>query len=109
MCIRDRDGVTAKSNNGEDLTDKIEIKENEVNPNEQGKYKVTYYVKDNDNKEATKTISITVQKGEEVVNTLPIINAENKTIELGNKFNELDGIKAIDEEDGDITYLLYTS
>ena len=91
------DGVTAKSNNGEDLTDKIEIKENEVNPNEQGKYKVTYYVKDNDNKEATKTISITVQKGEEVVNTLPIINAENKTIELGNKFNELDGIKAIDE------------
>ena len=30
----------------------IEIKENEVNPNEQGKYKVTYYVKDNDNKEA---------------------------------------------------------
>ena len=97
------DGVTAKSNNGEDLTDKIEIKENEVNPNEQGKYKVTYYVKDNDNKEATKTISITVQKGEEVVNTLPIINAENKTIELGNKFNELDGIKAIDEEDGDIT------
>ena len=97
------DGVTAKSNNGEDLTDKIEIKENEVNPNEQGKYKVTYYVKDNDNKEATKTISITVQKGEEVVNTLPIINAENKTIELGNKFNELDGIKSIAEEDGDIT------
>ena len=97
------EGVTAKSNSGEDLTDKIEIKENKVNPNEQGKYTITYYVKDSDNKETTKTITITVQKGEEVVNTLPVINAENKVINLGSKFNELDGITATDEEDGDIT------
>lgn len=97
------EGVTAKSSSGEDLTEKIEIRENAVNPNEPGKYTITYYVKDSDNKQTTKTISITVQKGEEVVNTLPVINAENKVIDLGSKFNELDGITATDEEDGDIT------
>lgn len=97
------DGVSAKDKNGKDITNKIEVIENGVNSNEVGKYSVTYSVKDDNNIEATKTIQVTVQKGEEVVNTAPVINAENKIIELGSKFDALEGVTATDEEDGDIT------
>lgn len=97
------DGVSAKSGDGEDLTNKIEISDNEVNVDKAGTYKVSYYVKDSNGKEAFKTITVTVEKDEEKENSLPIINASDKTIELGSKFNPLDGVSASDEEDGDLT------
>lgn len=97
------DGVSAKSGDGEDLTNKIEISDNEVNVDKAGTYKVSYYVKDSNGKEASKTITVTVEKDEEKENSLPIINASDKTIELGSKFNPLDGVSASDEEDGDLT------
>lgn len=97
------DGVSAKSGDGEDLTNKIEISDNEVNVDKSGTYKVSYYVKDSNGKEASKTITVTVEKDEEKENSLPIINASDKTIELGSKFNPLDGVSASDEEDGDLT------
>lgn len=97
------DGVSAKSGYGEDLTNKIEISDNEVNVDKAGTYKVSYYVKDSNGKEASKTITVTVEKDEEKENSLPIINASDKTIELGSKFNPLDGVSASDEEDGDLT------
>ena len=97
------DGVSAKSGDGEDLTNKIEISDNEVNVDNSGTYKVSYYVKDSNGKEASKTITVTVEKDEEKENSLPIINASDKTIELGSKFNPLDGVSASDEEDGDLT------
>lgn len=97
------DGVSAKSGDGEDLTNKIEISDNEVNVDKAGTYKVSYYVKDSNGKEAFKTITVTVEKDEEKENSLPVINASDKTIELGSKFNPLDGVSASDEEDGDLT------
>lgn len=36
-------------------------------------------------------------------NTAPTINAGNVTLNVGDKFNPLEGVKAIDNEDGDIT------
>ena len=59
------DGVSAKSGDGEDLTNKIEISDNEVNVDKAGTYKVSYYVKDSNGKEASKTITVTVEKDEE--------------------------------------------
>ena len=56
------DGVSAKSGDGEDLTNKIEISDNEVNVDKAGTYKVSYHVKDSNGKEASKTITVTVEK-----------------------------------------------
>ena len=36
-------------------------------------------------------------------NNIPVINAEDKTIVVGSKFDPLDGVTANDKEDGDIT------
>lgn len=97
------EGVTAKDKDGNDITENIEVTENAVNINEVGKYNITYSVKDKDGNESIKTISVTVKKNDEVVNSAPVINTENKIVELGSKFNQLDGVTATDAEDGDVT------
>ena len=39
----------------------------------------------------------------EEINSIPVINAEDKTLTVGDEFNPLDIITAEDKEDGDIT------
>ena len=97
------EGITAKDKDGNDITKNIEVTENAVNINEAGKYNITYSVKDKYGNESIKTISVTVKKNDEVVNSAPVINTENKIVELGSKFNQLDGVTATDAEDGDVT------
>ena len=54
-------------------------------------------------------IEIPVENGDnsnerdENKNTAPIIKASDKAINIGDKFNQLEGVTASDEEDGDIT------
>lgn len=55
-------GVKASDYEDGDLTSKITIKANNLDINKLGTYNVTYYVKDSSNKEATKTIKVTVKE-----------------------------------------------
>ncbi|MBC1936537.1 DUF5011 domain-containing protein, partial [Listeria grandensis] len=76
----------------------IKIVRNEVNPNVPGVYEVEYSVTDSDGNTTKKTIKVTVASNEK-----PVINAEDKTIEVGDTFDPKAGVTAQDAEDGDIT------
>ena len=75
----------------------IEVVKNEVNEKEIGNYEVTYKAVDSYKNETEKTITVTV-----VENQVPIINATDQTIYLEEEFNPLEGVTAIDPEDGEI-------
>ena len=81
-----------------DLTSKIEITENKVNNKVAGTYKVTYKVTDSNGESVTKSITVTVKE-----NKAPVIEAEDKELTVGDEFNPISNVKAIDTEDGDIT------
>lgn len=53
-------GVTAFDKEDGDLTSKIQVIKNNVDPNKAGKYEVTYMVVDKDGNEVTKTINVNV-------------------------------------------------
>ena len=38
-----------------------------------------------------------------IINAIPVINAEDKTLTVGDNFDPLSGVSATDKEDGDIT------
>ena len=57
-----KDGVTAKDTEDGDLTDKIEILKNTVDPSKPGVYEVTYKVTDSKGASCTKTIKVTVKE-----------------------------------------------
>ena len=57
------DGVTALDDEDGNLTNKIIVKENEVNVSKKGVYKVTYEVTDSKGLVTTKSISVTVDGG----------------------------------------------
>ena len=82
-----------------DITTKVTIEKNGVNTKEAGKYPVVYSVVDNDGAKVTKEITVRV-------NALPVINATDKTIKVGEEFTKEDALKGIfayDHEDKDIT------
>ncbi len=96
------EGVIASDTENGNLTNKITYESN-VNPNEEGTYKVTYTVVDNSNFHASKTITVKVISAE-----LPIITAEDKEVKQFEEFDYMDGVsaKAYDGTDltDDITY-----
>ena len=92
-----KDGVKATDNEDGDLTEKLEVEEETVNIDVVGTYKVTYKVTDKNNVSATKTITVTVTE-----NKKPVIIAEDKEVIQYRKLDELDGVSATDEEDGEI-------
>ena len=84
------------------LTIKNVIK-NEVDTTKPGVYEVTYKVTDSQGASTVKTIYVTVNPKMEGLNQIPVINAEDKTINVGDKFDPLKEATATDKEDGDIT------
>lgn len=90
--------VTAIDKEDGDLTNEIKVLENTVNTKKIGIYEVIYQVIDSYNNERTKKIQITV-----VENQKPEIIAEDKIMNLKEEFDALEGVVAIDKEDGDIT------
>ncbi len=92
------DNVEATDAEDGDLTNSIEIVENTVNTSIAGIYKVIYKVTDSNNQSSTKEIKVTV-----IENKAPVINATNKTLVVGDSFNPMDNVEAIDAEDGDLT------
>ena len=95
--------VTATDEEDGNLTDKIEIKKNEVDTTKPGKYEVTYKVTDGGGASYVKTITVTVNPKMEPLNAAPIINAEDKTLTVGDTFDPKADVTATDEEDGNLT------
>lgn len=89
--------VSAIDKEDGDLTNQIKYEGN-FDINKPGTYEITYYVSDKNNQEASKKIKLTILKDSE-----PIINAKDREINLNKEFNPLEGVIAIDKEDGDIT------
>ena len=90
--------VVASDNEDGDLTNQLIITENTVNTNKIGDYKVVYQVIDSDDNIAIKERNIRVD-----VNKEPVININEIILKVGDRFNPLEYVNAIDNEDGDIT------
>ena len=95
--------VTATDEEDGNLTDKIEVLKNEVDTTKPGKYEVTYKVTDSKGASRTKTITVTVNPKMEVLNAIPTIKAEDKTLTVGDTFDPKADVTAEDVEDGDLT------
>lgn len=91
-------GVFAQDQEDGDITGRIKVISNNVNTKVIGEYKVIYEVVDRNGAKSTKERKVLVVKDRE-----PVIYAEDKTIPLNSNFNELSGVSAQDQEDGDIT------
>ena len=98
-----RADVTAEDEEDGDITDKIEILENEVDTTKPGKYEVTYKVTDSGGASHVKTIKVTVNPKMEPINAAPIIKAEDKTLTVGDTFDPMADVTATDAEDGNLT------
>ena len=92
-----RKDVSATDTEDGDLTKEIEVVEETVKVDEPGTYEVTYKVTDKNNQTTTKTITVTVTE-----NKKPVITAEDKEVIQGRKLDELEGVSATDEEDGQV-------
>ena len=98
-----RADVTAEDEEDGDITDKIEILENEVDTTKPGKYEVTYKITDSGGASHVKTIKVTVNPKMEPINAAPIIEAEDKTLTVGDAFDPMADVTATDAEDGNLT------
>ena len=63
-------------------------------------FTVTYTPDDTDNFEAVKEIKVTIKVH---LNEVPVINAEDKTLTVGDNFDPKSGVTVTDTEDGDLT------
>ncbi|MGG7177953.1 immunoglobulin-like domain-containing protein [Clostridium paraputrificum] len=98
-----REGVIATDKEDLELTHAIEVVQNNVDTKTPGRYTVTYSVTDSKGAKVTKTITVTVNPKSEIINSIPEINATDKTIKVGDNFDPLDGVTATDKEDDDLT------
>ncbi|MBC1490771.1 DUF5011 domain-containing protein [Listeria booriae] len=90
--------VSAADKEDGGLTSDIQVIANDVNPDQEGTYSVTYSVTDSDNNTTTKQINVTVTSNE-----LPVITATDHTIKKGSNFDPMSEVSATDKEDGDLT------
>ena len=98
--------VAATDKEDGDITNRVMVIVNDVNTSVEGNYHVTYEVIDSSGNKVNKAMMVYVKK-EEVVkeeNVAPVINAEDLTIEKGMYFDPLDGVTALDDEDGNLTH-----
>ncbi|HDR3493844.1 TPA: DUF5011 domain-containing protein [Bacillus wiedmannii] len=97
-------GVSATDKEDGDLTSKVTV-EGKVDTTKPGTYVLTYTVKDSAGHLATQTQIVTVKEKEKPVEdqepglTVPA----EVNMNVGDKFDPMSGVKAIDKEDGDIT------
>lgn len=93
--LNELDGVSATDE--EDGKVEVKVKNSTVKLDTPGDYEITYQATDTYNQTTEKTIKITVIKDE-----APVINAEDKTITQGTKFEALKDVTAEDKEEGKI-------
>ena len=100
------EGVTAYDKEDGNITEKIVVESNNVDTNQPGDYTVTYSVEDSKGAKAKKTINVRVNPRLIAINSIPVINASDKSINVGDSFTDKDalkGVTAYDKEDGNIT------
>ena len=97
------EGVTATDEEDGDISGSIEVLNNEVDTTKVGIYKVTYKVTDSQGASTTKTIYVTVNPKQEVLNEVPVIDASDRVLTEGDAFDVLEGVTATDKEDGNLT------
>ncbi|MET3297833.1 UNVERIFIED_ORG: LPXTG-motif cell wall-anchored protein [Bacillus proteolyticus] len=99
-------GVSATDKEDGDLTSKVTV-DGKVDTTKPGTYVLTYTVKDSAGHLATQTQTVTVKEEEKekrVEIQGPELTVPSKTtVTVGDKFDPMSGVKAIDKEDGDIT------
>lgn len=95
-----KEGVTATDDRDGDVTNEVEVVENNVDTSKAGTYTVTYQVKDQAGNMASKTITVTVVQPDTVK---PVIEASDQTLAVGEEFDPKAGVKATDDQDGDVT------
>ncbi|MGL6008150.1 MAG: immunoglobulin-like domain-containing protein, partial [Culicoidibacterales bacterium] len=84
-----------KEDDDQELTSKIEIITNTVNPAVSGAYEVTYKVTDSQGATTTATMKVYVDEA------AVISGAEDVTIKVGDVFDVMSGVTASDKEDDD--------
>lgn len=89
-------GVTASDKEDGDLTKAIKVTGN-VDLSKEGTYTLTYSVTDSAGQTTSAKRVITV------ANDLPVISADDQTIEVGTSFDPLVNVTASDVQDGDLT------
>ena len=92
-------GVTVKD---EDKNIELVVESN-VNTNIPGVYKVIYKATDSGNKTTIVESSVVVNPKMTTLNKIPVINAQDRIVQLGEEFDPLEGVTATDEEDKDLT------
>ena len=97
QVINLKDYVKAIDPEEGDITDKVVIT-GSVDIKTPGTYEITYAVTDNGGLTTKEKITIEVEEDK-----APVIEANDKELRLNAKFNEKEGVKAIDTEDLDIT------
>ncbi len=102
-------GVSAHDEEEGDLTEKVEVIENNVPTDEnkkttkEGSYTVTYKVSDSQGASSIKTITVVVNPVMEELNHIPYITAEDQVLTIGDPLNLFYHVSAMDDEDGDLT------
>lgn len=88
----------------EDEDDDIELVVNSnVNTSIAGEYRVSYSATDSGNKTTMVQSRVVVNPKIEEINSIPVINASDRVIQLGDEFDPLKGVTATDAEDGPIS------
>lgn len=95
------EGVTAQDAEGVDLTEQIVV-EGEIDVFTAGDYEIIYRVTDSEGQVETVHRLVTVATPV-IGNQSPVINAQNRIVNKGDSFNPLEGVTAMDEEDGELT------
>ena len=95
-------GITATDTEDGNITKYIKVT-GTVDINKPGKYELTYTVTDKDGNTTTVKRIVIVNMKWVDINSVPKINASDKIIKVGEKFNPMEGVTATDKEDGNIT------
>ncbi|MBO1625743.1 immunoglobulin-like domain-containing protein [Bacillus arachidis] len=96
-------GVSATDKEDGDITSKVKV-DGKVDTSKAGTYELTYTVTDSQGHKVTAKQTVTVKEKEESKGEAPVLTVPAEvTINVGDKFNSMSGVKAIDKEDGDIT------
>ncbi|MGL4343766.1 MAG: immunoglobulin-like domain-containing protein, partial [Cellulosilyticaceae bacterium] len=97
------EGVTARDKEDGDLTAEIVV-EGTVDTDTVGTYELVYTVSDSEGLTTTATRVVTVEEAVVEPNQAPVLSGvTNKTITVGDAFDDMAGVTATDKEDGDLT------
>jgi hypothetical protein len=95
-------GVSATDKEDGNITKDIKVT-GTVDIDKPGKYELIYTVTDKDKNTTNVIRTVTVNPKMIDINAIPVINASDKTIKVGDKFNPLEEVSVSDKEDGNIT------